>query len=278
MLDILRVYLVDASTPEFMEVIEDAHKLFDRMFLPYYEDEIVELLQMNSVIDAGDTLLLLDNATRRVQDQLLAEQGIHLHDETTTATKTIILNGMMDLLDYENPQHLLDIMAADGNDLDRFADLISLTSSMEEEDILICIDTVGTNYISTLKDTIISRAENVPDEEEVIFKAALVAKYKEFMHFTGGKSLLMSEMIYRGIDIGFPLKVYVDQVGRDFDAMSIDDAAINLVAMAFASCDGNTNPQGAIKRHMDDLIADPSKINRIDIQIAEILLRFNNNG
>jgi hypothetical protein len=275
MLDILRAYLVEAAPPEFVELIDDAHRIFVQMNLPHYEDGFVEILQMNDSIDAGDTVMLINNQTVGILDSLLMERGVTTSETCTLHMKTELMRGLMLLEHFENPQQILDIMYSDVSEVEKVAEALEVVIELDAEEILQSLDDVSPNCIGSLKDLLESQDANELDESEVIFRAQHVEMYTKFREFLAVKTLIMDELFTRGIDICLPFKVYLDVFGRNYEALSPDDAAANLIAMALASSDGMTNPMSAIKPHLESIIADPTQITRIDIRITDLLLRFN---
>lgn len=275
MLDILRLYLVEAATPEFLDVMTDAHAFFERAQLPYFEDEYVSILQQADSMDLGEVNTQISNQTILIQNQLLKERGIVLTEEATIDFRTQILNGLMNLDEFENTQEMLDILNSDVNEIEKFAELIATATTLEEEELMILTENVGPNFVAVTRDMIQSRNDNVIDEDEIVFKAARASLFNRFKAFTGDNELVMGELFDKGIDVGFPFSTYVDVVDRDYEAMAPDVAARNLIAMALCSSDGADNPQSIIKSRIDSLIADPARVTKIDIKITDLLLGFN---
>jgi len=275
MLDILRAYLVEAAPPEFVDLIDEAHKVFDAMYLPYYEDEIVELLQMNDVIDLGDSIQLLSNMTVRVMDDLIHQRGIHTTEGVTLHQKTNLMRGLMALEHYENPQHLLDIMNSDVNEIEKLAEMLAIVTEEDEDDMMTWFDDVLPSYIGTLRDALETQNENDASEDEVIYQAQRIAMYQQFCNFLGKDNLIMTDLFKRGLPVALPYKNYLDVIGRQFEAMEPDAIAENMLGMAYASSDGMENPISAIQPLLETVIADPAKITRVDVRITDLFVRFN---
>lgn len=273
MLDILNTYLVDAASPELWDVLKDAHKAFDRINLPNYQDGFIDIIMNDSNVALGDTLTDIVNLTTLLQKQILKEHGVSLNQEVTVVTNTLFINSLLDLAEYEDKAQLLKIAVSSSSTNEKFAELVSLTTHKSIDDLLIDIEEVSPACISKIRD-MSEVSEDSLTEEEIANKQKQIADLSKLCEFIETKNLDTIRLLQTGMDVGYPFIVYINVIGRDLEAKPIAYAAYELIAMALISSDGNINPTAIIAKYIENYISDIDVVTKITIQINEIILKL----
>ena len=277
MLDILRDYLVDATSPENVDSIEKAHDAFDRIGLQDYNPGFEQLLMINDESDEGDTLGGIINLTKQLAHDILKQHSIIVSDEATVTALTDFINAIVELQQAsDHIPEILKICAQQHDPEELFSELVALVETHEAEHYLVDLEYVSDALIQRIAE--LARAQefgtNNEDEAEHAFREERISRFNRFMHFLTDPELSVAKIAHMGIDAGYPYVVYANMIGREFEEMDAETAAKNMVGMALYSGDGFGNPQGVIKSEMDNLVADVNKVTQIDIAVSDLIVRF----
>jgi hypothetical protein len=277
MLDILRDYLVEATSPENVDLIEKAHEAFDRIGLQDYTPGFEQLLMINDESDEGDTLGGIMDLTRSLGDRILQQHAIRVLEECTIASRTEFIDALVDLQNASD--HVPDILRIIGQEHspeECFSELVALVGSNEAEHYLVDLEYVSQALIERIKETVehmeFATTEEADQERE--FREERITKFNNFMHFLLDPELAIADLVHKGIDAGYPFVLYTNLIGREFEGMDPVLAAQNLLAMAFYSGDGYGQPIQIIKQHLEELVSDVDVLTKIDIALNDNLVRF----
>lgn len=272
MLDILSDYLKEVTTPELRDSLEEAHAAFDRIELPNYEQDFEALLMLDGENDVGNTLQYIVALTHENLTKLLRQHEIIATIDASIDVKTAMLNGLLDLQDYDNYQDILNVTSMDVNPQEAFAELLTLVSTYDVEDLLVNIEEVNFVLIKRIHEMALARDLPPASEEEQAELRAYIEKLQRFLGWAMNPQLTIVRMIKDGMDVGFPFLTYLGLLGRELEELPVERAAYELMAMALVSSDGTNNPQGVIKEHLENYISDVNKLTKIDIKLSEISL------
>jgi hypothetical protein len=277
MLDILRDYLVEATSPENVDLIEKAHEAFDRIGLQDYTPGYEQLLMINDESDEGDTLGGIMDTTRKLQDSILSQHSIRVLEDTTIATRTEFIDALVDL--QQASDHIPDILriCSQQNDPEElFSELVALVGTHEAEHYMVDLEYVSQSLIDKVKSVAeameYGTTEEVEGERE--FRDERITKFNAYMHFLLDPELAIAKLAHKGLDAGYPFVLYANLIGREFEGMDPLLAAQNLLGMAFYSGDGYGQPIQIIKQHLEELISDVDVMTKIDIALNDNLVRF----
>jgi len=274
MLDILNRYLLDSAPIEMYDMIEAAHKSFDRVNLADYQDAYIDILMAEDQVALGDTLTGIINLTLELQRQVLGEQGITLKPEATISMHTVFINGILDLFDYSDKVMVADTVEQNKDPIEIFAELIDLVSILTADELMVELESVDQFCISTIKESF-TNTEIVIDEEDRANKKKLIGEFKFFCGYSHEKNLDTMKLVLAGLDIGLPFRTYIDIVGRDLETKSIEKIACELIAMSIISCDGNENPLPVITKNIDDYISNVDTVTKVIVLATELMLKLN---
>lgn len=277
MLDILRDYLVEATSPENVDSIEKAHDAFDRIGLQDYSPGFEQLLMTNDESDQGDTLGGIIDLTKQIANGILQQHSIRVSDEASISTLTEFIDALMELQQAsDHIPEILKICAQQHDPEELFAELVALVGTHEAEQYLPELEYVAQSLIQRINDLAIAQefGTNNEDEAERTFREERIARFNRFMHFLTDPELAIAKIAHSGIDAGYPYVVYANMLGREFEEFDALTAAQNMLGMAFYSGDGFGTPLSVIKGEMENLVADVNKVTQIDIAVSDLLVRF----
>lgn len=275
MLDILRTYLIDATSTDVFDAVDQAHSAFERIGLENYELAFEELLMTDDTVDAGQTVDFVTGLTKEFQAKVLQEHGVQLVEDTNMPMYTTIINGLLDIQDYENVHDIVRACESCAEPIEALAEVLSLVTAKTAEELMLSMEFVSAALIKRLIEQTNERTtKQDDDEEERTFRQARIAEFQKFAQFVGSDTFLAYDILRKGVDVGFPFMIYANFIKRDFERLEPQDAAINLVAMAIVSSDGYNTIQAKISDHIEEFIANPDVITRVTVAVTDLLVRF----
>lgn len=277
MLNILHDYLIEATSPENVDAIENAHLAFDRIGLQDYTPGFEQLLMVNDDADEGDTLAGIIDLTRSLSDGIFQQHSITLSDESSLATRTEFINALVDL--QQATDHIPDILkicAQQHDPEELFAELVALVGTHEAEHYLVDLAYVSPALISRIAEVATAQEFATVDEDDDAreYREVRIAKFNRFMHFILDPELAFAKLVHQGIDAAYPFALYANMIGREFEELDPVVAAQNLLGMAFYSDDGFQSPLATIKSNIEQLISDVDIVTKVDIALSDLLVRF----
>jgi len=274
MLDILQQYLNDCASPEDGAVLGAAQDIFDKLGLQTQDMGFEQIIILADDSDPGQTLSDIYSLTRQLQDSLLHQHGVRVSEDCPTSVQTDILQALLDIPELEDKHDVIAIAKQPFNAIEILAELVEKVTHHSAESVLNHLLFVSQGLITQVASLADQDQLTEDDELERLNRKTRIDKFTLWMDFNKQTESAVQGLIKQGVDAGFPFAMYVNLIGRDFEAMETSDAAINLVGMAFLSEDGAGNPQALINDRLESLIADPDKLTRVSMLIRELLLKF----
>lgn len=273
MLDILREYLSEAAPPAVKDAVEAAHQAFERVQLPAYEEGFEELLLTDDTNDTGGTVDSIIRLTQQLQSKILAEHGIVLHEDTSLEVGTILIEGLVDLPDYGDPDRVWQTASMDGSTEEVFAELMALVTPYPVEEVLVAVESVSTTLITRVKDVVPSPEERALSDADRATQRNYLHRLQGFCQLIDNSQLKIVALLQQGLDVGFPLATYADTIGRDLESLSPEAAAHELIAMAIVSSDCSNNIAAGVQQQLDHYIANLNLITRITIVVRDLVVK-----
>jgi hypothetical protein len=282
MLDILQSYLNDASSPEFTQMIREAHEALDLFGIEHYQDDFVELLMLDDAVDQGETVQNIYDTTRNWLLDVLKLLGVTPADDTPEDARvehlTRILTGIHAIETSEDPAKLIERAKLEYPPEELLAELLAVVTPISPEEWLIDIHVVSQMLIQKIIENAsqaLSLKDN--DDESVDHRVKYIQEYKDFKATVQAKGLkatmLMDEYFRTGMDVGYPIVVYLNLAGQTIGTLEPVDCAVNLISMALVSTDGHETPREAIHAHLEHYINDLDVLTKVDIAVSQILLQ-----
>lgn len=153
MLDILRDYLVEATSPENVDAIEKAHEAFDRIGLQDYNPGFEQLLMINDESDQGDTLGGIIDLTKSLANGILKQHSITVSDEATVSILTEFIDAIVELQQAsDHIPEILKICAQQHDPEELFSELVALVGTHEAEHYLVDLVYVSDALITRISE------------------------------------------------------------------------------------------------------------------------------
>jgi hypothetical protein len=273
MIDILRDYLAQASSPELMQTIDEAHSVLDEFGVESYPDIFVQILMMDDVVDRGQTVQDVYDATRDLQVGLLRALGVTVSDEARVNHLSVLLKGLKAIESFHDPHAILQHCELESHPEELLAEVLGLTTGTPAEELLVDIHGVGQPVIQRIVEVAIAIVEDQTPEAERPDRTRYVQAWRRFREFASGPPVLLERFFADGLDVGYPFALYVNMVGPELETLPPEMIAGNLVAMALISSDGNGNPRGVISTHIDTLLHDLDLITKVTVAANDLLLK-----
>ena len=270
-------FITETETPEMADVLTSAHKALDRIGLVGSDERFRELLNTEELYEKGATIILIKRLTQDMLIELITQHGVIPDVEhADIETCTLLLNGILDLQDYEVATDITDCVQDGISTEEQFAQMLELVTPWHAETLVLCVESVSDAFIKRVcafyKDQAydgISLEQEAPTD---VSDAA--ARLRRYIKFLENKQLLVMELIDGGLRVGFPLAIYLRTYGDDIAGMEPKRAAEELVALSIISADAQSTPQEAVREIIEDFISSLDQITRIDSAIRDIVLRF----
>lgn len=273
----LNDFINQTETPEMADVLTSAHKTLNRIGLVGYEERFRELLNMEEQYSKGDLAILIRRRTQDMLIELITQHGVIPEaSQADIESLTVLLNGILDLQEYETYKDITDCVQDGISTEEQFAQMLELVTPWHAESLLELVESVSDAFIKRICDFYkdkdydgISMEQEAPTE---LSDAA--ARFRRYLKFMENKPLLVMELIDGGLRIGYPLAIYLRTYGDEIAGLEPKRAAEELVALSIISADAQSTPQEAIREIIEEFVSSLDQITRIDSAIRDIVLRF----
>lgn len=285
MLDILQSALTATNSPEFVEMIREAHASLDLFIDDGYQGDFVQLLMLDDAVDQGETPNNVYETTRNYQLQVLKQLGIEADPETRVEHLTRLLNGIHDVERSDDPAKILERAALELHPPELLAEILACCTATPPEEWLVDLHDVSQRTIVKIIE-LATQANEIKQgaEEREDHRGPYIQAFKDFknsLRFKDGRMapttnvlILMDRYFAEGMDVGYPFVVYMNLTGETFATLEDVECAANLITAALVSTDGHENPRPVIEAHLDHYIHDLDKITRVQIAVNDLLLRY----
>ncbi|WP_429321831.1 hypothetical protein [Paraburkholderia sp. GAS448] len=260
-----------------MQTIDEAHSVLDEFGVEDYSDIFVQILMMDDVVDRGQTVQDVYDATHDLQAGLLRALGVTVSDEARVDHLSVLLRGLKAIERFHDPAAILRHCELESHPEDLLAEVLGLTIGTPAEELLVDLHGVDQPAIQRIIEVAIAQvqaqSEDQTPEDERPDKTPYVQAWRRFREFTGGPPVLLERFFSDGLDVGYPFALYVNMIGPELETLPPGVIAANLVAMALISSDGNANPRTVISAHIDTLLHDLDLITKVTIEANDLLVK-----
>lgn len=282
MLDILQTYLNDAASPDFVQMIREAHEALDLLGVEHYQDDFVQILMMDDAADQGQTIQNIYTATQNWLVNVVKMLGVTPADELRVEHLTRLLKTVHAVEHFEDPQKIIEKAQLELQPVELLAEILAVAGSTPPEEWLVDIHDVSQRTIAKIIEISVEALSFKIDngDQDMIHRTTLINTYKQFKLFLRDKILktsivlLMDEFFAAGMDVGFPIAIYLNLTGSQIGTLDPLNTAANLISMALISTDGHLTPREAIKTHLEHYVADLDALTKVDILVSELLVKF----
>ena len=255
MLDILREHLNMTETTEFIGMIEEAHRLFDRFNLPDYDVQFIDLIQCIDQYDAPSQEIY--TLTRSNQLTILRMHGIIIDPTSEKATITFLSKILTAILLFEDTEQVdeIDSIVTNTPDPEECVAAIfnQIDPSINPEEMMLVMSTV----VHALPERILERVKQNAVEKVVAAEERVTKEYQDFIkkavEFLGVTHVLaMAKMYTKILDFKEYVPIIEDLVPEDPENINKDAYAREILTAAVISNAGNGNYMAVIKEYLDE--------------------------
>lgn len=278
MLDILEDYINTSMTPAQSDMIREANVVFDAFstYLTNVDETYAELLMTDETRDQGETAHLILDVTQDALVYLLGMFGIKVVDGCQIDVMNKMLSGMILIESYENRVEILDIISLDHSPEEILALLLDTLTELTAEDVLLNTESVTLMLLGRIKETLYVRERDLHPGVDVTEIMPYIDRLKHFMKIANVSESIASDCILKGMSPGSTYKSYLSAIGDKLDNSTPKDIARELMALAYISSDGTTNPAGVVNKSLENLLHDLDLITKTGIEVTNWMVATQN--
>lgn len=279
MLDILQTYLAGAASPEFLEMIREAHGVLDLFINDDYQGDFTQLLMLDSSVDQGETVQNIHDCTKNYQLQVLKQLGINADPETRVDHLTRLLRGIHDVEHNEDPAKVLERATLELHPAELLAEILAVCTATPPEEWLVDVHDVSQMTIQKIIENAaqMNAIKLGGTEPPLDHRTPYILAYKAFketlLTIKGQPTLLLDKAFLEGMDVGYPFVLYLNLTGDEIGTLDAVPCAANLIAAALVSTDGHEKVREVIDAHLEHYVPDLDKLTKVTICVSDLLLR-----
>ncbi|MNU19696.1 hypothetical protein D3C71_79290 [compost metagenome] len=273
MLDILRDYICEHSTPEFLALMEVVFATFERIELQDYERQYEEILltaddqELNPQQDSiGDIVKL----THELLDGILREHGIVLVEGVSLDFAEKILTAFLDLQNREVDDTLLAPLSGEGNPAEMVAELLTLFTPYVTDEILVNFEEVDPLVPERIRSFLEAQMMETPAAGDTALNRVQIEKLCE----AAGVQIDALRLARLDLPLGLSMATYVSAYGRELDQGTVAEATYELLAACFASHDYVEQPFSGLQAYVEQCISNLDSITRITVAAKDLILKI----
>jgi hypothetical protein len=262
MLDLLSDYLTTNTSVEEKNHIAIADRVLNTAQVDY-EHVIEEILAITDDADAGVTMQRILAVYRDQLFYLLTLHGVEVEPSVNLKFLAQIVDGLLQLDNYDNPQKLFDSVEEESPAIEKFCVLMSHVTPYNADQLMASVEEVSDLFINRLKE--VNQVEEHEDENELNDRRERLHAfrlYEIYLLSTGATMAFLPNLLRSGVNPAMPYSVYADLIDSQspLDALPTKAIARDLFGAALISCDGFSNPGETVKASLERYVTDPRKV------------------
>ncbi|MCK9234873.1 MAG: hypothetical protein M0R77_00985 [Gammaproteobacteria bacterium] len=280
MLDRVRDFLIDNTTPEHLAVLTDSDDILVEFGGKHFDDSFIDTLErLNSqVIDTNTAVQEIDFFYREFLFTIIRDHYIGLEDDSLPVSDlNILLRAIKQCQELEQAQLIVDIINSDEDDIGKFCSILALTCVFDKEWFLVRINYVHPNTLYLLEDLYKTKAtlESVEETVESTIVKSKLALIKDFLLYLKIDDLNITRFIRSGMAVNLPIKDYIIALNDYFLILPEESLVKELYACAILS--EETEPRlnllsPVINRYVDN----SDQVSRMRTQLRKTEVDFLN--
>lgn len=275
MLDTVKQFLVDNTTPELTDSIKAAHDILERINYPDLDATFESIIVMADDNDAGSTMDQIFDTAHTLLENVLRQHAVNVSYDASLDILIKMVETIVIVEDFEDKQAIIDLCLMDRGPAEITAEILALVSGSAVEEFVTAIDYVSPALVERIGK--LMQASPLPDSDDKAvqeLRQKLLNNHRYFVNQQMGQPLLVTDMLKDGVAVGYPFAVYIEQIGRGLEGMLPLRAAQELVAMAIISRDASDNPRLAITNNLEHFVASPAYATKILIEVDALLTQY----
>ena len=276
MLDLLSDYLNISTSAEEKNHIAVADRALVRAQLEY-EHVIEEILALDDDADSGVTLQLIVAVYRTQLFHLLELHSVTVSADLGIKTLADLVNGLLDLDNYENPQELFALAEDDAPVIEKFCMVLAQVTQYDVEHLMQMVEDVSETFLQRLKT--VNQSDTYEDENELIERRERIHAYRKYEIYLQAANLVTTAIpaiLRSGVSPSMPYDIYVKLIDNHspIEAMPAKTIARELFGAAIISCDGFGSPGETVKAGLEEYLASPQTIGLVMVEVRQLMMGY----
>ena len=279
-------YLKTSVSPETADVYEKSFDLLSRFNV---EDYIQPFDQIYMQVDDYDLTYILeqfDTAIMTVLNSLLNQHGIFITEEASHTLLNEILEGILNIENYDDCDGVLTILDTDYPDEEKLAEILTLVTATDAETIMTCLERINPGLLRTISALFNGRkqlADSMSQTEGSLIKAKAEWVKRLYslksVEFRDCKESKLFPKLEEGLRFNMEFQFYCNLLWDEIAHLNNADIARDLVGMAIISNDKSEKVLEIIKEYIGTYFSDLDQIGRvIDLSTRQFLVSKQDNG
>jgi hypothetical protein len=280
MLPVLVDFLNENTSPEEKHLLMLADETLVRANDDNYEHVLQEIVYGSDDMDAGAPIQEIVQTYRHQLFVFLQRHAIVVKAESTLEQLTNLVNGILDLDNYDNPQQLLKLIDEDTRLLEKACIIFSQVTRYTTDDLLQFVESVAEGFIERLGQN------NLPhDEDETLDDADArptrelldaFRRYEEYTEMSGSVAMILPQLMRGGVKPSLPYAWYVKMIDNLLPLSSLAGSRVarELYGAALISSDGHSNPADMVKNTLELYISDIRIITDVMVEVRQLMAGF----
>lgn len=270
--ELIGAFLESYLTDEFREEVERSFALFD--FFEYNQaySSFVDLLNDQSNISSDEMKDRFVNELNDKLDYMLLQHTIKLVDTATTYERNEILTSLAHIQKLEDYTGIIRILESMIDDYETLAIILSDSTLLGKEDILLLIESFDPSMLRTLKQYIYQKEEEAAVSDEVSLN--LVDNFKIFCLYAGNKHI-GANVLQNGVLIGDRFGTYLPYVQEYLVTPNdVEATALNILSLILLSIDGYNSTLLVYRKYSYQLLQDLNLVSKVEVKVLDHIAKF----
>jgi hypothetical protein len=270
----MRDMIAKVRADDTVVLMDEAIKVLGRYETPGYMSLFEGTIGRSDSRNPEEIVSLWISDAKALLVNCLRLQGIMVKETIALSALTNLAEATRIITEHEDSETVLRHLESDAPDLEVYAEIIAMVSTISPEDVMDMVAEVPTMFRNII------RAQYKEYEEEDVADAQelnkIIEAYQKYKNTQWGVVDLMSDaMLMQIATIGLPFEAYVTDYnnrkqGSFTDPEGYADCARELFGYACLSVPGYENPYQRIKAGIDLITHDMAKQALLDIELTKI--------
>lgn len=271
MFEDLADYLAGVVPEERVSLLIEICENLDDLTVHAIHDRVNEILSRVDNVDNATVIELLDQVLLDNLGTVLATYGITLDDDQydTSQLRTYnqILNTLLIIEHYEDPQSLLDIIQAGESPELIMATICEVVVDLPSYAFLECVSAVRPNVIVGLTNAM--QRPSADEEDTRRLEEYIIARLR--LAVQNQRSGVFYDYIKQGGALGLPLDVMIEAIGQRLDGLEPKDAARQIWLLTLASDTPDSAIPTAVRSAIESVYPDVDFAYRVNAEVTGVL-------
>ena len=259
---------------------EDCLSIFSQTSGDQVEAILLDIISQEEHYERNDLLTHFHETCCNFLTAMIKEMGVFVVTDAALSFLVRLYNALDALGDHQDKETLIQICQMQETDImDQFFELVFCTAYFTEHEIHENVESVNPDIFK--KVLAIARQGNyilaAYDQDESARLGVIVKSFKDLCMFFESRDFLAIKIIEHGGLVGAQFRDYYTPYIAEFQNMTVDQLARELMVMLAMSRDGNINPVKTLEAESEFIFDSNVELSmKIRHKIIELQAKFNN--